>query len=385
MIISTKHLLMSAVAAALIGQTAQAQLYVYEGFQYGATGTDQVTDDQDPGYNLLHGQPDAVGGDVDATGLGGVWTDTSGPGGVHDLFLSPGSLSFLDLPSTGNHVTGDTNLNNDNFNRPITAALDGGGEMWFGFLANKLQNNFNAAEGGLVIGNQTLGNNRVFENDGTDGLQGFGFGPTTAGNNWTYFGWDGSTQVAGDAELGVATDGSETNLLVGKVEFGAGAGGADVFTAYSYDVSAGSVTDSESNLIAIGSAIEVDVDENALDTLNLTRQVSVAYDEIRIGGTLADALGLDGGPALPGDTDGDGDVDDADLGTAIANYTGPQSPGAGSKTAAEGDTDGDGDVDDADLGAAFAAYTGPIASAVPEPTSLALIGLGGLALIRRRR
>jgi len=88
-------------------------------------------------------------------------------------------------------------------------------------------------------------------------------------------------------------------------------------------------------------------------------------------------------PTLPGDTDNDGDVDDADLGIAFSNYTGPLD--GADKTAAQGDIDSDGDVDDADLGIAFSNYTGPQASAVPEPlTGLALIGTPLLAWRRRR-
>ena len=86
-----------------------------------------------------------------------------------------------------------------------------------------------------------------------------------------------------------------------------------------------------------------------------------------------------------GDTDGDGDIDDSDLGTAFANYTGPV--GNAGKTFAQGDTDGDGDVDDSDLGTLFSGYTGPLSGTlnVPEPaTGLLLAGLMFCASRRRR-
>ena len=50
------------------------------------------------------------------------------------------------------------------------------------------------------------------------------------------------------------------------------------------------------------------------------------------------------------------------------------------------DLDNDGDCDGVDVANLFGLFTGPLAPAsVPEPTSLALLGLGGLLVARRRR
>lgn len=341
-------LLASAAGLALLVGPAGAALYVYEGFQYGPAGTSQVDDDTDPNYNLLHTQPDGVGSDTDATGLSGTWQDSSGPGAATDLFINSGSLSFGDLATSGNHVRTDTNNNNDVFSRS-TVALDGGSELWFSVLANKVQNNFSAAEGGLVIGNQAVNNPRVLNDDGTTGLAGFGVAPTTSGNNWTPYAWNGTSQSLGDAVYGVPTNGSETNLLVGKVFFGTGTGGADQYTLYYYDLTAagGAVVDNISNLVAIASTIEVDVDESTLDTLSLTRQVNTAWDEIRIGSSFADVIPVSSGGtsfadwiagfSVGGDTgfDQDPDGDGIDSGVEAFFGTAPDSPNAGLTEVAE--------------------------------------------------
>ena len=93
------------------------------------------------------------------------------------------------------------------------------------------------------------------------------------------------------------------------------------------------------------------------------------------------------GETILGDADGDGDVDGDDFNAWGGNF-----PIASGATLAEGDFDGDGDVDGDDFNIWGGSFPSPApapgssaAAVVPEPASFALIGLGAVALLRRRR
>jgi hypothetical protein len=118
-----------------------------------------------------------------------------------------------------------------------------------------------------------------------------------------------------------------------------------------------------------------------IDTLRLMMARSNRgnnISEVRIGSEMQDVLLVLEATPLPGDANRDGSVTDADYTIWADNY------GAADATWDMGDFNGDDEVTDADY-TIWADNYGATTGAIPEPATLAVLSLGGLVALRRRR
>lgn len=298
-LLHSRRIKTSLLVTGLFLPNARADLLVYEGFQYG------------PVESSLASQPDFLPedspADVDAIGLDEVWIDALRN---TEMFLKEGSLVFSDLATAGNHIGYLSNINIDVFHRPFTsevtdaisAAGTGNRALYFSFLFEKLQNNFGAAHEGLALMNGILTSSRWDSgNSGAAETHGFAVAAVD-GPDLQAVAYDGTTgnRTVGEERLPVTVVNGSSNtfisnqavtFIVGEISFNTGNGGADVFRLYQANDD-GEL--SEDDLVLIDT-IEADFDESLISTLNVTRQVNVNYDEIRIGESLSDVF-----PAGPG-------------------------------------------------------------------------------------
>ncbi len=174
--------------------------------------------------------------------------------------------------------------------------------------------------------------------------------------------FDGALTVkinaAGESDVAIAA----TDAFV---LFATAGGGFEIPEVWTITYDAAGLDTTEATLTLVEDYADVDNDDNMDDCLVLTGMIGVA-----------EAPSGD----LMGDANGDRLVDDNDLSLLLANW---------GKDAdwAHGEFSGVAPVDDNDLSLLLANWTGSGSAGlvVPEPASLALLGLGALAVLRLRR
>jgi len=252
----------------------QAQLKIQESFDYPA-GT----------FNL-HNVNTSAGG----TGWGGSQWDATGQKNGYGSIITPG-LTYGSLPVAGNSA-GDGHgrywgASFRKFGNTLLAAglLGDGAELWFSVVIDGSAN-LSTSKLGFAIGNGTFGSSD-WNLAGPGKGEGVGFlGYNTGDASAT--GWTGGK--IDNPDSGSAVDGTPgPTLVVGRVQWGVGSAD-ETLTLYAPDAT-----------LTKGAVIQVnniaDVDQITFDRVALLYKDGQKIDEIRIGATYNDVIGIVGCPA----------------------------------------------------------------------------------------
>jgi len=252
------YLICFVLVLGLFGSVAQARPLVYEPFDYASIG------------DSLNGQSG------DAIGLSGAWVTSTG-GDVADFLISDDLGPYGVLTTAGNAVK-RLNPGRTEAHRPIDGSVALPSTTWFSVLYDPSDRH-----AGFAITSTPFGNSAAAD----FGLIGHGFGFIQDRNPdlmvkpaiWS----NGTVATRNNNGLDVSP-GTDIRLIVGKIEFDAGAGGTDIVTLY--DVGA------DLKLPDPFASVEADADQSRVSMIGIQANREVVFDEIRIGGTLKDVLGL---------------------------------------------------------------------------------------------
>jgi hypothetical protein len=250
--------------------TAQAALLVYEGFEY------ETTDGNVPDGLWL--EPDGNStGLTGGTGLSGEWWASYPTQGDANFNIEDGAPVWGALQTSSNWINRDATADTEELSRPISATLPSGtgNEMWFSLLFK-----------GGATATFNIGASTSKDDFDTTMLNGPGFGFVNDGSGLAAAAWADGTLVAPTKSAYISFANGTVAFLVGKVEFGAGLGGTDLYTLYS--VGEDLLLE---NATVIGT-VEVSADESLIDTVSFNTNRGPGFDEIRIGESYADVVAV---------------------------------------------------------------------------------------------
>ncbi len=358
-------LAVTVIALLALGGTLNAAAVIYEPFDYTAG-------------EFINGQNGGIGF-ADAWLTRGVYGNPK---------VGTDSRNWGELVAAGNHAdaTGPSSIS-----RTIDSSLadanllDNGATLWFSYVMDAVGQNMYNLDFNFALGTDPLDGQQPpspYEDRTNMINDGFGIG---VGNAWisetharikgAY--WQDTGDVDGfgervmtDTTLEINNTDNARALIVGKIEWGTGAGDAETITLYAPDADLTLPEDS-----VLDSWTTVALDQSQFDTVTIQwKDSEPSIDEIRFAATYDEVLGATE-PSFDADLNQDTHVNDLDLQLMLSNYN-PAGSGLG-----------DPPYTPDHLEALLEQFGsgGASASEVPEPGSMVLLLLGAMGLLGLRR